>query len=165
MTRQQLAPKFDASETLKKFFLSGFVVLTFGAYVAHQHLTSPDTAVSLSPSTTGSSAPAANSVQSANTLVAGNLKDGTYTGQEVDAYYGLVKVQATVANGTISNVAFLEWPTDRRTSQRINSYAVPTLQSEAMQAQSANVDLVSGATLTSQAFVASLQTALSAARN
>lgn len=94
----------------------------------------------------------------------GQYKDGTYNGPEVDAFYGLVQVQVVVQNGKISNVHFLEYPSDRRTSQRINSFAVPTLQQEAMQAQSANVDWISGATLTSQAFQMSLQSALNQAK-
>ncbi len=97
-------------------------------------------------------------------VASGEYKDGTYTGPQVDAYYGLVQVQAVVQNGKISNVQFLQYPNDRRTSVRINSYAVPILQQEAVQAQNANVDLITGATLTSQAFQESLQTALQQAQ-
>ena len=95
----------------------------------------------------------------------GAYKNGTYTGPEVDAYYGLVQVQAIVQNGQITSVQFLDYPHDRRTSQEINSQAMPWLQQEAVQAQSANVDIISGATLTSEAFAQSLQTALQGARN
>lgn len=94
----------------------------------------------------------------------GQYKDGTYNGPQVDAFYGLVQVQVVVKNGKIANVQFLQYPSDRRTSQRINSFAVPTLQQEAMQVQSANVDWISGATLTSQAFQMSLQSALNQAK-
>jgi uncharacterized protein with FMN-binding domain len=69
-------------------------------------------------------------------------------------------VKAVIQNGQIASVKFLEFPSDRRTSQRINAVAVPYLTSEALQAQSANVDIISGATLTSQAFAESLQAAL-----
>jgi len=92
--------------------------------------------------------------------VASQYKDGQYIGPRVDAFYGFVKVQATIQNGQIADVKFLEFPSDRRTSQRINAVAVPYLTSEAIQAQSANVDIISGATLTSQAFAESLQVAL-----
>lgn len=95
----------------------------------------------------------------------GQYRDGTYTGSEVDAFYGFVRVQAVIHNGRISNVSFLEYPNDRRTSVRINSVAVPYLQSEAVQAQTANVDIISGATLTSEAFAQSLQDALNSAKN
>ena len=98
-------------------------------------------------------------------LAAGQYRDGTYTGVEVDAFYGLVKVQTTIQNGKIVDVKFLEFPQDRRTSQRINSYAVPYLQKEAIQAQNAQVNFISGATLTSQAFTVSLQSALNQAKS
>jgi uncharacterized protein with FMN-binding domain len=62
-------------------------------------------------------------------------------------------------------VQFLQYPSDRRTSQRINSIAMPYLRQEAIQAQSAQVDIISGATLTSEGFQASLQSALQAAHN
>jgi uncharacterized protein with FMN-binding domain len=94
----------------------------------------------------------------------GQYKDGDYTGTEVDAYYGLVQVQATIKQGKLADVQFLEYPNDRRTSIRINSTAIPYLQQEAIQAQSANVDIISGATLTSEAFVQSLQVALNSAK-
>ena len=97
-------------------------------------------------------------------LLGSQYRDGTYTGTEVDAIYGLVKVQTTIQNGKIVNVQFLEYPNDRRTSVRINSFAVPYLQQEAVQAQSANVDLITGATLTSEAFQMSLQSALNKAK-
>ncbi len=95
---------------------------------------------------------------------AGQFADGTYTGPVVDAYYGNVQVQAVVQNGQLADVQFLDYPHDRRTSQRINSYATPYLTQEAIQAQSGNVNIISGATLTSQAFVESLDSALQSAR-
>ena len=90
----------------------------------------------------------------------GKYKDGQYTGPTVDAFYGYVQVQAVVQNGQIANVKFLQYPADRRTSQRINNFAMPYLTNEAIQAQGANVDIISGATLTSEAFAQSLQAAL-----
>jgi uncharacterized protein with FMN-binding domain len=94
----------------------------------------------------------------------GQYKNGTFTGATADAFYGQVQVQVMINNGKISSVTFLNYPKDRRTSARINSFAVPYLQSEAIQAQSARVNIVSGATLTSEAFMVSLQSALNSAR-
>ncbi|MBI1277090.1 MAG: FMN-binding protein [Anaerolineaceae bacterium] len=91
---------------------------------------------------------------------AGQYKDGTYDGPIVDAYYGNVQVEAVIQGGKITDVRFLDYPQDRRTSRYINSQAVPWLTQEAVQVQSANVDLISGATFTSEAFVQSLQSAL-----
>jgi uncharacterized protein with FMN-binding domain len=91
-------------------------------------------------------------------------RDGTYTGPSVNAFYGQVQVRVVISGGRIKSVTFLNYPSDRRTSVRINTFAVPYLQSEAIQAQSANVDVISGATLTSEAFMISLQSALDNAR-
>ncbi len=76
-----------------------------------------------------------------------------------------MEVQATVQSGKLASVQFLQYPNDRRTSQQINSIAMPYLQQEAIQVQSANVDIISGATLTSEGFQMSLQSALQGAHN
>ncbi|HVA97239.1 MAG TPA: FMN-binding protein [Candidatus Acidoferrales bacterium] len=93
----------------------------------------------------------------------GQYKDGSYTGSVADAYYGYVQVQATISGGRISNVTFLQYPNTHNTSIMINQQAMPYLQQEAIQAQNANVNIVSGATDTSMAFQQSLQAALSQA--
>lgn len=90
----------------------------------------------------------------------GQYRDGTYVGQSADAFYGLVQVQAVVSNGAVSDVAFLDYPHTHGTSVSINSYAAPMLVQEAISAQGADVDVVSGATLTSLAFRQSLESAL-----
>lgn len=95
----------------------------------------------------------------------GQYVDGTYTGTPANAYYGMVKVQATIQNGKLTAVTFLQYPNDRRTSQYINSQAMPLLQREAIQAQSAKVSGVSGASDTSAAFRESLGNALAQAKN
>lgn len=99
--------------------------------------------------------------QSVNLL----YRDGSFTGDSVDAYYGSVQVKAIIKNGKINDVQFLDFPQDRRTSAQINSQSVPALKSEAITAQSADVDIVSGATATSEAFRQSLQSALAKAKN
>ncbi len=104
--------------------------------------------------------PTATAVQTAS-----QFKNGNFTGNEIDAFFGLVQVQISIQNGKITNVQVPEYPSDRRTSVRINTFAVPILQQEAIQAQQANVDIVTGATLTSQAFAMSLQSALDKAKN
>ena len=91
--------------------------------------------------------------------------DGQYTGNSADAYYGNVQVAAIIQDGKITDIKFLDYPSDRGHSIQINNYATPILRSEAIQAQSAQVDTVSGATDTSNAFVESLSSALSQARN
>lgn len=91
-------------------------------------------------------------------------KNGSFTGSVADAWFGSVQVEAVIQDGKIADVQFLDYPHDRRTSVRINTVANPRLVSEVIQAQSAQVDVVSGATLTSQAFIESLQTALDSAK-
>jgi uncharacterized protein with FMN-binding domain len=86
--------------------------------------------------------------------------DGTYTGPTVDAYYGLVQVQAIVQGGRLAAIKVLRYPSDRRTSVFINRQALPMLRDEVIRAQSAKVDIISGATLTSKAFIRSLDAAL-----
>ena len=90
----------------------------------------------------------------------GQYIDGTYTGSPENAFYGLVQIQVTVSGGKIANVQFLQYPNDRSTSRFINQQAMPILAQEAIQAQSASVNGVSGASDTSAAFVQSLGSAL-----
>ncbi len=166
MTKGQSQQTFQPGRTIKKFFLSGFVVFTFIAYIIEQKLTNPQATASADQATPGTSATQAVPPPSGPVSAGqGTYKDGTYKGPEVDAFYGLVEVQATVQNGKLSNVQFLEYPNDRRTSVQINSIAIPYLQQEALQAQTANVDIISGATLTSEGFIMSLQSALASAKN
>jgi uncharacterized protein with FMN-binding domain len=93
-------------------------------------------------------------------LAAHGYADGVYTGPAADAYYGIIRLQALVQNGRLTALKILQYPSDRRTSIRINRQALPMLRDEAISAQSADVDIISGATLTSKAFVQSLRGAL-----
>ncbi len=94
----------------------------------------------------------------------GLYTDGAYTGSAADAYYGMVQVKAVIQNGKIADVQFLQYPNTHSTSVYINSQAMPYLKQEAIQAQSANVNIVSGATDTSMAFQQSLASALAQAK-
>ena len=71
-----------------------------------------------------------------------------------------MKVQATVKDGKLTDVTILEFPNHAGRSQRISIIALPYLVQEAVSARSSRVDLVSGATLTSEAFAKSLDAAL-----
>jgi len=95
----------------------------------------------------------------------GQYKNGSYVGAVVDAYYGNVQVEVTISGGKITDVQFLDYPRDRSTSVRINTRAIPILRSEAIAAQDANVDGVSGASATSAAYQESLAGALAQAKN
>ncbi len=117
--------------------------------------------------TTVKTTPAVTKPVSTPTSVAqqGQYKNGTYTGDSSDAYYGNVQVQAVIKDGALSNVVVLDYPQDRSTSISKNTRAMPILVSEAIQAQSANINTVSGATYSSGAFKQSLSSALSQAIN
>ena len=93
-------------------------------------------------------------------LAANGYADGVYTGPAADAYYGIIQIQALVQGGQLTALKVLKYPSDRRTSISINRQALPMLRDEAISAQSANVDIISGATLTSRAFIQSLRGAL-----
>ncbi len=90
----------------------------------------------------------------------GRYADGLYTGPVVDAYYGYIQIQAVVQGGRLVGIKVLRYPNDRRTSIFINRQALPMLRDEVVSAQSANVDIISGATLTSEAFIRSIGGAL-----
>ncbi len=106
--------------------------------------------------------PAPTPVVTTNT---GKFKNGTFTGPIVDAYYGNVQVSVVTTGGKLTDVQFLQYPSDRSTSVRINTRAMPILKSEAISAQSAPVNGVSGASETSRAFNTSLASALALAAN
>jgi uncharacterized protein with FMN-binding domain len=81
-------------------------------------------------------------------------------GPVVSTRYGDVQVEVDTSGGRITNVVALQLPSDRRRSAEISAYAKPILHNEAIQAQSAQIDVVSGATYTSDAYAQSLQAAL-----
>jgi uncharacterized protein with FMN-binding domain len=79
--------------------------------------------------------------------------------------YGDVQVEVKIQNGKIVDVVALQLPYDRRRSAEISQYVEPILHDEALQAQNAQIDAISGATWTSGAYQASLQGALDKAAN
>lgn len=83
----------------------------------------------------------------------------TITGPVESTRYGPVEVQITVAAGKVVAVTAVELPSGGR-SGSISMYASPILADEAMAAQSASIDTVSGATYTSRGYALSLQAAL-----
>ncbi len=95
----------------------------------------------------------------------GQYVDGTYTGTATNAYYGTVQVEAIISGGKLADVKFLQYPNDRGTSLRLSNQAMPVLTQEALKAQSAQVNGVSGASQTSEAFVQSLASALAQAKS
>jgi len=147
---------------MKKFALSAVVVVAFFLYSLFIHQQNP-TDVVLSP-TPSSPTPSSASDTPTTTQSKGKYKDGSYIGDAADAFYGTIQVKATISNGTLIDVIFLQYPNDRRTSIAINTQAMPMLKSEAIAAQSGSVDIISGASDSSRAFVQSLTSALAKAQ-
>ncbi|AEY88276.1 MULTISPECIES: FMN-binding protein [Streptomyces] len=87
----------------------------------------------------------------------------TATGDTVQTRWGPVQVRVTVADGRLTDVTAVSYPQDNPRDQEINSYALPQLRREALAAQSAQIDTVSGATYTSDGYRQSLQSALDSA--
>ncbi|MFG2908041.1 FMN-binding protein [Kitasatospora sp. NPDC048286] len=86
------------------------------------------------------------------------------SGNTVNTRYGPVQVQVTLAGSRITAVDVVKYPTAERRDLEINGSALPILNQEAIAAQSARIDVVSGATYTSDGYVRSLQSALDRAK-
>ena len=84
----------------------------------------------------------------------------TVTGDAVDTRYGAVQVEVTFSGTTITAVKTVQSPSGNGRDIEINDQALPILQQEALQSQSANIDTVSGATYTSEGYIQSLQSAI-----
>jgi uncharacterized protein with FMN-binding domain len=127
---------------------------------------STTTATTAAGTTSSATSSGTTSTTAATTTAAANAlyKDGQYDGNAADAYYGLVQVRAIIQGGKLTDVVFLSYPNDRSESIKINTYATPILKAEAIKAQSAKVNMVTGATNTSRAFINSLTNALSQAK-
>ena len=104
-------------------------------------------------SSSAGAAPAPQAVQGATAA-------GTFTGDSVTTRWGPVQVEITVADGKITAVQAVEYPQDNARDRQINAYALPVLAQEVTQAQSAQIDAVSGATVTSDGYIQSLQSAI-----
>lgn len=150
------------------------VVLLFG-YHTSTNTTSSTAASSRTSSSTsagragstgsGSSKPGKSSTSSSgnHSSKSSSSTTKTYTGSVADTRWGPVQVQITVKSGKITNVMVLQQPNGNPRDDEINSYALPILISDTISKQSANLDMVSGATVTSDGYVQSLQSALDAA--
>jgi uncharacterized protein with FMN-binding domain len=128
------------------------VVLLFG-YHTSTNRTSPAAA------TSDASTPATSS-EGSKPNTSPPSKITTYTGSVAETRWGPVQVKITVQGGKITNVTVLQQPDGNQRDAEINSQALPILIDETVKAQSANIDMVSGATVTSDGYVRSLQAAL-----
>jgi uncharacterized protein with FMN-binding domain len=123
--------------------------------------TSNSTSAAPSPSSTSTASPSPGASNSATSGSAAATK--TYTGSTASTRWGDVQVTITVTNDRITDVQVPVYPNNNGRDQEINAYALPVLTQETLTAQNANIDTVSGATVTSDGYRQSLQAALDAA--
>jgi uncharacterized protein with FMN-binding domain len=132
------------------------VVLLF-SYKTSTSSTMPVAVGTTTPATTGTTTSTTTGTTAAKPA---STYSGTVTGTVSDTRWGPVQVRVTLASGKITTVDVIQEPDSNGRDQEINADAVPQLVSETMQAQNAQIDMVSGATYTSEGYVASLQSAL-----
>ena len=109
----------------------------------------------------GASSSRRSSTTTASPSTASSAK--TVTGSAVDTRWGPVQVQITVTGGKITAATAVVYPSENPRDQQINAYAIPALNKEAIGASSAKIDMISGATYTSDGYIGSLQSALTKA--
>jgi uncharacterized protein with FMN-binding domain len=155
----------------KKIALSLGMVAAFIAYSWQQrHDDSPAAMTAVTPSSETKNSTASRNTPDAKNSASGHKQtgsaymDGVYTGSSEDAYYGFIQVRAVISGGKITDVKFLQYPDDQENSIYINQQAMPYLKQEAIAIQGANVNIITGATDTTQAFVRSMDDALNQAK-
>ncbi|MFG2363150.1 FMN-binding protein [Streptomyces mirabilis] len=141
--------------------VTGFVLLL--SLKPHTAPTVAQATSSAGQSQSPSRSPAPGSSSSGSSGSTKSTGTKTVTGDTVQTRWGPVQVRVTLKNGKITDVTAVSYPSDNPRDQEINSYALPQLRREALAAQSARIDSVSGATYTSDGYRQSLQSALDSA--
>ena len=137
------------------------LVLLFG-YHTSTNKTSSASVVSSSPTTSAGSKPSSSPSGATSSGSNGGsfLEDHDLHRVGSQTRWGPVQVKITVQGGKITKVTCLQQPSGNSRDAEINSRALPILINESLSAQNANIDMVSGATVTSEGYVQSLQAAL-----
>lgn len=136
------------------------VVLLFGYDASNATTTAgaPTSIVSGSTGTSGTSSGSSSSSSSGSAGTSSGTK--TVTGSVASTQWGPVQVELTVSGGKITKVSVLQYPSGNPKDEEINDYALPILVQETTDQQSAGIDMVSGATVTSTGYIQSLQSAI-----
>lgn len=113
------------------------------------------------PATTATTEPQATSTEppATTTTTTSSGSSLTVTGPAIETEWGFFQVEVLVEDGVLVSVTAVQEPGDRR-SRRINAQAIPVYEELAVEAQSADIDVISGATVTWQGYTGSLQAAL-----
>ncbi|MEX5709872.1 MULTISPECIES: FMN-binding protein [unclassified Parafrankia] len=141
--------------------LLGTVVLVVGAKSATGIGAHPST-LAVTPATTSTSTSTGTGSGTGTGSTSGTTTR-TVTGDAVHTRYGLVQVQVVLTGSRITDVVAVQLPDRERRDREINDQAVPLLRQEVLDVQSAQIDVVSGASYTSQGYAQSVQSALDAA--
>lgn len=143
-----------------------FAAIQVGSVVAASHTTTSSGPSSTGGSTAGTGTSGTTSGTGTSTGSTGSgssataAKDGTFTGQTEQTPFGNMQVAAVISGGKITDVKVLQHTDQGGRSVQISNQADPMLRSEVLQAQSAKVSTIGGATYTSEGYLQSLQSAL-----
>lgn len=123
----------------------------------------------INPSASGSTTTSSDAGQPAQSTggtgaTNGQYKDGTYTSPVTDAIYGNLQLKTVISGGKLSDIQFVQYPDQKGHTMEVSQQSLPVLKSEAITAQSASIDIVSGATQTSDAFKQALSATLAMAK-
>jgi uncharacterized protein with FMN-binding domain len=165
MSSLQSKRPFKLTRRAKQIGVSAVLAATVAGYGLYEQSVSKANGLSLdAPITSANSESTLLPKPTATAIV--TYQDGEYVGDSIrSSHWGNVQVKAIIENGQIKDIQILDYPHSRSFSNRISRVALPYLIQEAIQAQSAVVDIISGATPTSEAFMQSLQSALDDASN
>ncbi|MFD1507448.1 FMN-binding protein [Georgenia yuyongxinii] len=153
---------------MRKIILAGATTAT-GLVLLMSYPTSTGRTLAQPPADTGPSAtvpgatgtgPSSDPTPDQQTTAPNSAPSGTYTGPAVMTTWGTVQVQVTVTNGQVADAHAIQVPDGNARDAQINSYAVPILEAETVSANNSRIDAVSGATVTSEGYIDSLQAAL-----
>ncbi|HVX54995.1 FMN-binding protein [Nocardioides sp.] len=120
----------------------------------------PSQQASQQPSDQPSDQPTQGATSAPNATTGGEAATSTVIGAVAETQWGPVQVELSIAGGKISDVEVVQYPHGNGRDMQINTYALPQLIQETLAAQSAQIDMVSGATITSDGYLRSLQSAL-----
>jgi len=140
--------------------ISGLVLLFSYPTSTNKSVTADAAPVAGTGTTTGAAATGAAAAPTAAAPAAGAAKSGTFTGATAQTRWGPVQVRIVVANGKITSADAIRYPSGNGNDAQINAYAIPQLNAEAVAANSAKIDMISGATVTSGGYLQSLQNAI-----
>lgn len=129
-----------------------------GSTTTPSDTTTPSSSASSSPTATPSSGTSGSTGSSSGASTSG--VSGTFDGTTTQTQFGPVQVEIVVSAGKITDVKALQLTDQGGRSVEISNYAAPILRTEALSAQSASIQSVSGATYTSDGYISSLQAAI-----